>query len=386
MFGRRPAAPSGSGIGYRAGMMARSWLAVAAVVLLSVACSQQPSPQASGSAAPRASNAPGPSGSAVPSTSTGPSGWAQLATTGPAPAAREDHTWTVTPDGATAYLFAGRDSGATLNDLWAYDLASDAWSEISPAGAAPDPRFGHSAVWAPGIGLVIFGGQGPAGFFNDLWAFDPATDAWQELPASGAIPVARYGSCAAIGPDARLWISHGFTSEGQRFADTRALDFETGAWTDETPLGDAPVRRCLHACWWSGDGELVLYGGQTTGMAALGDLWRLTVGERPGTSQWAQLTPDPLPPARNLYAAARWTAGTLIFGGQGLDGGYLADSWWISDDGTAAALDLDVGAPAPRSGAELIADPPGGRLLLFGGRDSESTFADLWQLVPPSVP
>lgn len=306
-------------------------------------------------------------------------------TTEAAPAAREDHTWTITPDGATAYLFGGRDGSAVLDDLWAYDLATDAWSQISDAGSGPRPRFGHNAAWAPGIGLVIFAGQAGSDFFNDLWAYDPSSNAWRQLPATGAIPVSRYGSCAAIGPDARLWISHGFTSEGQRFADTRAFDFETGAWTDETPAGEAPIRRCLHACWWTGD-ELVLYGGQTTGTAALGDLWRLAVGERPGTNQWGQLTPDPLPPDRNLYASARWTAGTLVFGGQGLNGDYLADSWWISDDGTAAALDLSAGTPSPRSGAELIADPAHGRLLLFGGRDSSSTFGELWQLVPPSVP
>jgi hypothetical protein len=364
---------------------ARSWLALAAVAVLQVACSPQASPPASESAAPRSSEATSSSGSEVPSPSTAPAGWVRL-TTDASPAAREDHTWTITPDGATAYLFGGRDGSAVLDDLWAYDLATDAWSQISDAGEGPQPRFGHNAAWAPGVGLVIFAGQAGSDFFNDLWAYDPSSNAWRQLPATGAIPVSRYGSCAAIGPDARLWISHGFTSEGQRFADTRAFDFETGAWTDETPVGEAPIRRCLHACWWTGDDELVLYGGQTTGTAALGDLWRLAVGERPGTNQWGQLTPDPLPPDRNLYASARWAAGTLVFGGQGLDGDYLADSWWISDDGTVSELDLSAGAPSPRSGAELIADSARGRLLLFGGRDSSSTFADLWQLVVPSVP
>ena len=49
--------------------------------------------------------------------------------------------------------------------------------------------------------------------------------------------MARYGTCAAVAPDGRLWISHGFTADGVRFSDTRAYDFATGAWTDETPDG-----------------------------------------------------------------------------------------------------------------------------------------------------
>ena len=76
-------------------------------------------------------------------------------------------------------------------------------------------------------------------FFDDIWAYDPAAEAWRELPSLGDVPPARYGSCASLGPDGRLWISHGFTDSG-RFDDTRAYDFATGEWTDETPDGDLP--------------------------------------------------------------------------------------------------------------------------------------------------
>ena len=138
-------------------------------------------------------------------------GWREITPSG-GPAPREDYTWTVDGDsGDVAYLFGGR--GATvLADLWAYDLAADSWSEVAASG--PAARFGHNAAWVDGVGLVIFAGQGERGFFNDLWAFDPSAGAWRLLSAGGAVPVPRYGSCATIGPDGRLWISHGFTSEG----------------------------------------------------------------------------------------------------------------------------------------------------------------------------
>jgi len=369
---------------YPLGVIARTALTLAGFAVIQVACSAPASSQPDASGAQQASGSPSLGSAAAPSPSGGATGWRLLPAKGPVPEAREDHTWTLAPDG-DAYLFAGRDGGEVYDDLWRYSVASGTWAQVTPTGASPAARFGHNAVWAAGIGLVIFAGQGPDGFFNDLWAFDATTNEWRQLQTSGARPVPRYGSCASIGPDGRLWISHGFTSEGQRFADTRAFDLDTAAWTDETPLGEAPIERCLHACWWTGDDELVLYAGQTTGTTALDDLWHMVVGERPGTNSWARLAPDPAPVARNLHAAARWAAGTLVFGGQGNDDTYLADTWWISDDGTAVRLEIDD-ALSPRAGAELIADPDHGRLLLFGGRDSTSAFGELWQLVPPSLP
>lgn len=359
---------------------------VAALITTLAACSATESAQPSaGSSAQDASSAVASASVASPSPAA--SGWAQLPSAETSPAPREDHTWAITPDGATAYLFGGRDGATVYDDLWAYSLATDSWQAVTPSGETPPARFGHNAAWAPGIGLVVFAGQGASAFFGDLWAYDPDSNAWRTLPANGAAPVARYGSCGTIGPDGRFWISHGFTSDGQRFADTRVYDFETATWTDETPVGDAPIPRCLHACWWTEDGNMVLYGGQTTGTTALGDRWRLTVGERPGTNTWTELQPGvESPAARNLYASARLGAGTLVFGGQGLDGGYLADAWWLSDDGSAQPMDTDRDAPPARSGAELIADPARGRLLLFGGRDDKAVFGDLWRLFLSPLP
>ncbi len=97
-----------------------------------------------------------------------------------------------------------------------------------------------------------------------------------------------------------------------------------------------------------------------------------------------QVAAPAAPPARNLYGAARWDAGTVVVGGQGADANYLADAWLLGDDGSAVAIELPT-APGPsgRSGTELIADPARGRLLLFGGRDASSHFSDVWELTLP---
>jgi hypothetical protein len=344
----------------------------------SLSTAAAPSPTGTEPAAPSPSNEP----SAVP-TAADPVAWRQLEPAGSTPPAREDGTWTEDPGGRTAYLFGGRDGTAIFDDLWAYELDGDRWTELAPEGDVPPKRFGHEAVWVDGIGVVVFAGQaGPTTFFNDLWAYDPTANRWQALSVEGSRPTARYGTCAAVGPDGRLWISHGFTEDGTRFADTQAFDFGTGRWSDVTPDGQAPVNRCLHGCWWTDDGRFALYAGQTTGVDALGDLWTLAEADTPAAA-WTRATGE-LPPDRNLYAFARHGDVMVIVGGRGLGSAFLDDAFTI-DTTTLAIEPLDPEGPTPpgRGGAMLIDDAARGRVVLFGGKTADDSLGDLWELSLP---
>jgi hypothetical protein len=301
---------------------------------------------------------------------------------GDGPAAREDHTWTVAEDGRTAYLFGGRDGATVFDDLWSFDLETERWQRQTVEGP-PAARFGHEAAWLPGHGLVIWAGQAGDDFFDDIWLLDPAGGSWKELKVEGDKPVARYGSCSGIGPDGRLWISHGFTANGVRFDDTWTFDLEGRRWADRPSAApDAvPTKRCLHACWWTSDGQFVLYGGQTNGVPALGDLWFMTPGPRTGPGVWAE-APGQSAPARQLAAVARRGDQAIIFGGRGTDGEVLADAW-VVPDGTTSLAPLAVADPPPaRSGAALVYDASGDRLVMFGG-EGEDAFGDVWELTFP---
>ena len=318
-----------------------------------------------------------PAGSPV--TSVPESGtWARLEVDGPAPDPREDHTWTVAEDGRTAYLFGGRDGATVFDDLWSFDLVTERWQREPTDGARPHARFGHDAAWLPGRGLVVWAGQAGSDFFDDLWLLDPAQHAWQKLDVEGDIPVARYGSCSGVGPDGRFWISHGFTANGVRFDDTRSLDLDDGSWMDQAPAGALPIKRCLHACWWTSDGRLALYGGQTNGVPALGDLWFLTPGAGGSSGAWAEAPGQPAA-ARQLAAAARRGGLAIIFGGRGTDGEVLADLWVLPDGATELAAVQVPDAPPARSGAALVNDAAGDRFVMFGGRAADA-FGDLWEL------
>jgi hypothetical protein len=324
-----------------------------------------------GSPVPTSSIAASPSALVV-----GPLAWMRVDTVD-GPPSREDHTLTVAPGSSIAYLFGGRDGSRIHADLWELDLTSATWRKVLPPGPRPAARFGHTATWLEGLGLVIFGGQGDDGFFDDLWAYDRDAGRWRELrPVAGRVPEARYGHCAAAGPDGRLWISHGFTSEG-RFADTRAFDPIAMRWSDETPDRPGPVKRCLHDCFWTVEGQLVLYGGQTDGVDALADAWSLD----PMLAAWTAL-PDG-PGRRRLYALAVDGAGaTWVLGGADAKGRPLDDVWRRDPTtGSWAEVSPEGDAPPARSGATLVSDGTTGGLVLFGGQARDGTLADLWLLV-----
>lgn len=324
---------------------------------------------------------PAPTTTSAPTVTPSLGSWVERTDVAAGPSAREDHTWTVNGDGTIAYLFGGRGANGASDELWAFDLASDSWSQLTQAVDTPIPaaRFGHTATWVPGVGLVIWSGQGNSGFFDDIWAWKTSTSSWLELASLGAVPAARYGSCASLGPDGELWISHGFTEDTGRFADTGSYDFDAGSWTDHTPVDGVPVERCLHDCFWSSEsGRLILYGGQTTGVAALGDVWAYD----PASDAWTQgASPDT--PARQLYALAADGAGGTVFGGGSIDGGFLADMWMI-DSQTLTLAPVEVGlGPTARAGSALIRDSVGSRLILFGGTNDDGVIGDLWELGLP---
>lgn len=55
---------------------------------------------------------------------------------------------------------------------WAYDFATNRWTELSPAGDRPPARRFHSMVYDSGANkMILFGGYGFDGVrLNDTWA------------------------------------------------------------------------------------------------------------------------------------------------------------------------------------------------------------------------
>jgi hypothetical protein len=275
------------------------------------------------------------------------------------------------------YLFGGRRAGISMNDLWTFDPKTTAWTEVVVTGASPPARFAQVAVFDPAtMRLIITTGQGDGSvFFNDVWAFDPASKAWTELgPEASERPEIRYGAGGAIDRAGhRIFVSHGFTDQG-RFDDTWSFDLAAATWTKLPTKGAVPIKRCLTRCIWLADrGELLLFGGQTDATPFLGDFWSLDVAG----GKWSEKKPAVLPGARNLYGSAFDGARWYIVGGNTADGP-TAEAWVYDIDGDAwSQVDASPSPPARYSTDAVIS---GTRMYVFGGHDGNTELGDAWVL------
>lgn len=316
--------------------------------------------------------------------------WVELTPTGTAPVPRTNATAIYDPIGNRLVVFGGLISGGDLNDVWALDLASNAWTELTPAsGPAPTTRWSHNAVYDPGAHqMLIWSGRHRGDFYNDVWAFDLTEHIWREF-STDVKPNLRYGTAAIFDPVASQLVNFaGFTDAG-RFDDTWVFDPVTSVWTDIS--SDArPGARCLHTASYDPlSHSMLVFGGQR-GSSALGDLWSLDLSTR----TWNELTPAVGPEGRTFPASVYDPVGHrfLIFGGaEAGGGGEKRDEVWAFDlsDNTWNLIQPKGTVPAARGGAASAYIDGQNRALFFGGAATVGLFNDIWALedlaVAPTV-
>lgn len=351
-------------------------------LLVPLACDLAPNPSPSASAPAPSQAGPSASASVATEPPLAAAAWAAVTPSEPGPPARSFASWAVDPSSAVGYLFGGSTDAGELDDLWAYDLTADAWRPLTPSATRPPARSDHVAGWVEGHGVVVFGGEGDGGTLGDLWSYDPAADAWTELETEGARPEARSGACAAVGADGRLWIYGGRSSGGDFLGDVWVLEADPARWTTVTPSDPAPTPRADASCWWTDDGSLAIYGGLSADEPALRDVWRIEGPESPDPA-WRR-APDAPGSPRSAATAVRSAIALVAVGGVG-DDGQLLDDVVVFDPRSLAATVFGRApdGPAARAGSVVVDDPEGERLVMFGGRGDDGSLDDVWALDVP---
>jgi PKD repeat protein len=185
----------------------------------------------------------------------------------------------VTVVGQDAYL---------LNSTLVYWPANDTWALMA------DCPFGgivfHSAVWDSTNDQMLVAGGTPDGTManvtNHLWAFRPRTNSWHRL-ADFPANQARGGAAAVWDDDNELMVMFG----GQRgtnnpMSSVFSYNPTTNQWTQR---GNAPVTRVFHSMSWDPVGKKAYCYGGLTGSALSARLYEYA----PLQDTWKQLENAP---------------------------------------------------------------------------------------------
>jgi len=262
--------------------------------------------------------------------------------------------------GGRALIHGGRYRDGTsgtytvLDDLWAYDLATDTWAEL-PSG--PPPRSNHAMV-VVGDKLVLFGGNASNDGLaftplDDTWVFDLGAETWTELSTTNT-PSARLFHSATVGPDGVVVIYGGGDENaflGPFFTDMWALelgdDGASGSWTQLDPGTSGPPGTTWADLVYDEAGQrLLLWAGHDdTALGNTNTMWAWDLGG----SGWAQVeTGDVVNAPANGFC-----------------------------DFPADFVVPDLDAPERRSaGAAVLTDA--GELLIFGGKTDCGLINDAW--------
>lgn len=121
-----------------------------------------------------------------------------------------------------------------------------------------------------------FGGTNGFQWFNDVWCYDPAVNAWTQLDCIGYIPAPREGHAAALVDDV-MYVFGGRTNEGSDLGDLAAFRISTRRWYTFQNMGPSPSPRSGHSMTTVGKSIVVLGGEPSSAAAAINDLGILYV-------------------------------------------------------------------------------------------------------------
>jgi hypothetical protein len=224
------------------------------------------------------------------------------------PSARGEVTGAIDEGRGLIVVYGGNTSAPEMcmprttitDETWVFHLDCNNWEQVTGPGPGPRSRVASTVDTTRGR-MLVFGGRNQTGFgmyenYADVWAFDFATQTWSEVTTTGTGPSPR--STAAIAYDEardRLIVMGGNSStSGLTLTGTNdafALDLATGAWSS---LPTGPSARLYHGGTIVG-GSFYVYGGTPDFDGPfLADLWALDLA----TDTWSDVTGSGAPDSR----------------------------------------------------------------------------------------
>ena len=304
---------------------------------------------------------------------TGSSGWGL---TGPSPPPQQPTGFDITYDAWDQYVLLfgmvpDYSPGGGVSDTWAYRNSN--WTEITTTGG-PVACSGSNLAYDSEDGYVVFFGGMYVGYGStpcpsagQTWTY--RSGAWTNITPATSPPARTGASFADDTGDGYMVLFGGDTSTYPRGAND-TWKFVGGSWTELKPV-TAPAQRSQAGLAYDAyDGYLLLFGGIAS-YVAFNDTWNFSNGN------WTQLHPANSPPVPQpdafsydandqeiVYTTSySWNATTL-------------ETTWAYKGGNWSAVSFTTG-PVQRLDAATTYDGRDGYLLLFGGIGVDP-LADSW--------
>lgn len=214
--------------------------------------------------------------------------WFEPQLTGSRPDPRGSHSAVWITRTRRMVVFGGHDCIARrMHDTWALVGTGEgdrlSWRQIATSGPAPDARSNHSAVYdEAGDRVVLFGGVKDRQIFDDVWELRPASSdsaRWRRLQVRDADRPMLYGHSAAWDPASRQMIVFGGAGPDATSNSTWLLRFADEnfvVWREVSSLTARPhPRLAFQAAYNSALDQLIILGGES-GASLLHDAWVLT--------------------------------------------------------------------------------------------------------------
>ncbi len=208
--------------------------------------------------------------------------WTELQPTGASPSARSSFSMVYDDLDQKIILFGGWDKAgsAHLSDTWAYDPAANTWTDMAPTGTAPSARGSHALAYDPVENkIVLFGGTDSTTYFDDTWVYDVATNTWAQVTPAGETPPARAGHRLAYDPSSATVVLFGGWNGTAYYNDTWTFNVATSTWTNLNLVGGPTARDSHSLNYDAATNELILFGGFVGGTDVAQDTWAYGVTE-----------------------------------------------------------------------------------------------------------
>jgi hypothetical protein len=208
-------------------------------------------------------------------------------------------------------------AGVGTNEGQLYDPTTNSWRLMSTVDA-PSPRFAAASVWT-GSEFIVWGGSnienGAYVWLNDGGRYDPVTDTWQSISASGLSERSEV-STLFINGKMLIWGGTIWSAEegSNYFNDGAIYDPENDSW-ELMGMTDAPESRTQNALYSLVDDTVMIWGGVgEDGYLNSGAIYDLNL------DIWMPISSVNVPDARTFFSHTAGDGQLIVWGGAGLEG------------------------------------------------------------------